>query len=150
MYNKLVSWLAILPGIVLILIVAGCSNTANQSTTIAASNTSPPPTVALNPVQQWADPITETYLQGLSENDMAEYAQYSTKEMKNAVTADILAASAKSIQAQYGQYQNLQFLSTETQSQYTIVHYKVNFTKGSLKVRMVFTSDHLIAGQWFE
>lgn len=150
MYKKLVSWLVILPGMILILIAAGCSNSTNQSTTVANPNTTAAPTVTLNPIQQWADPITETYIQGISENDMAKYAQYSTTEMKNAVSSDILAASAKSIQTQFGQYQNLQFLSTETQNQYTIVHYKVNYTKGSLKVKMVFTSDHLIAGQWFE
>ena len=139
MYKLIGSCLVILLGISLILAVGGCS----QGVTTPASTTP-------NPVQVYADPATMVTLQGLSENDLAKYTQYCDAAMKAAVTADILSNSSEQITAQYGPFQNIQFLSTENQNAYVIVHYKAKYSKGDLKIRMVFDADHLVAGQWFE
>lgn len=139
MYKLIGSWLVILLGISLILVMAGCSQ-----------GTSTPVSTTANPVESYADPATTMMLQGLSENDLAKYTQYCNADMKAAVSADVLSATSKPLAVQYGQFQSIQFLSTENQNTYVIVHYKAKFSKGDLKVRMVFDVNHLIAGQWFE
>jgi len=133
------SFLIVLLGIGLVLGLGGCA----QGTSTTVSTTA-------NPVQAYADPATTVTLQGLSENDLAKYTQYCDAAMKGAVTVDILSATSKQITSQYGQFQSIQFISTENSNGLIIVHYKAKYSKGDLKVRMVFDADHLVAGQWFE
>jgi hypothetical protein len=101
-------------------------------------------------VRDYADPATETTLEGLSENNLEKYIQYSNAEFKAAVTQQILDATAAQISSELGSYVSKEFLSTEEQEGYTIVHYKATFTKGDVGIRMVFDKDHKVAGQWFE
>ena len=139
MHKLIVFWLVILLGVGLILATGGCSQAGST-----------PLSTTPNPVQSYADPATIVMFQGLSENDLSKYLQYCNADMKAAVSSDVLSATSKPLTAQYGQFQSIQFLSTENQNAYVIVHYKAKFTKGDLKVRMVFDANHLIAGQWFE
>ncbi len=101
-------------------------------------------------VRDYADPATETTLEGLSENNLEKYIQYGNAEFKAAVTQQILDATAAQISSELGSYVSKEFLSTEEQEGYTIVHYKATFTKGDVGIRMVFDKDHKVAGQWFE
>jgi len=101
-------------------------------------------------VRAYADIATETCLQGLSENDLAKYTQYANDGFKAAVTQEVLDAGATQINSQLGAYQSMEFLRTEEQDGYVIVHYKVTYARGQVGIRMVFDEDHLIAGQWFE
>ncbi len=101
-------------------------------------------------VRAYADLATETTLQGLSENNLAKYIQYGNSEFKAAVTQEILDKTATQVNSQLGAYESKEFLKTEEQGGYTIVHYKAKYAKGEVGVRMVFDKDHLIAGQWFE
>jgi hypothetical protein len=101
-------------------------------------------------VRTYADPATDTTLQGLSENNLAKYTQYGNTEFKAAVTQKILDTTAVKINDQLGAYQSKEFLRTEEQGAYIIVHYKAKYAKGDVGIRMVFDKDHLIAGQWFE
>lgn len=101
-------------------------------------------------VRAYADPATETTLQGLSENDLVKYTQYGNAEFKAAVTQEILDATATQINNQLGAYQSKEFLKIEEQQGYIIVHYRAIYTKGEVGVRMVLDQDHLVAGQWFE
>jgi len=89
-------------------------------------------------------------LQGLSENNLAKYTQYGNAELKAAVTQEILDKATLQINSQLGAYESKEFLRTEEQGGYTIVHYKAKYTKGEVGIRMVFDKDHLVAGQWFE
>jgi hypothetical protein len=101
-------------------------------------------------VRAYADPATETTLQGLSENNLAKYTQYGNPEFKAAVTQEILDEAATKISGQLGAYESKEFLRIEEQGGYIIVHYKAKYEKGEVGVRMVFDQDHLVAGQWFE
>jgi len=101
-------------------------------------------------VRAYADPATEMALQGLSENNLAKYTQYGNSEFKAAVTQEILDKTATQISDQLGAYESKDFLSIDERDGYIIVHYKANYAKGEVGIRMVFDKDHLIAGQWFE
>ena len=89
-----------------------------------------------------------TCLEG--KNNLEKYIQYGNAEFKAAVTQQILDATAAQISSELGSYVSKEFLSTEEQEGYTIVHYKATFTKGDVGIRMVFDKDHKVAGQWFE
>ncbi|MFA5450573.1 MAG: DUF3887 domain-containing protein [Dehalococcoidales bacterium] len=114
------------------------------------SSTSPSSSLDESIVRAYADPATETTLQGLSENNLAKYIQHGNAQFKAAVTQQILDTTATQISGELGTYQSKEFLRTEEQEGYIIVHYKAKFTKGDVGIRMVFDKDHLVAGQWFE
>jgi hypothetical protein len=116
--------------------LAGCGGTM----------TTTPPT----PEPGYASDITEITLQGLSQADLEKYGRYGNAEFKAAVTQEILDATAGPLNTQYGAYTSKEYLYTEQQDEYTIVHYRVKYARGELGVRMVFDRDHLVAGQWFE
>ena len=101
-------------------------------------------------VRYYADPATETILEGLSENNLEKYIQYGNAEFKAAVTQQIFDATVAQISSELGTYVSKEFLRTEEQEGYIIVHYKATFTKGDVGIRMVFDKDHKVAGQWFE
>ena len=101
-------------------------------------------------VREYADIATETCLQGLSDHDLEKYTQYANEEFKAAVTQQILDTAATQINSKLGAYKFKEFLRTEEQQGYTIVHYKATYANGEQGVRMVFDKDHLVAGQWFE
>jgi len=101
-------------------------------------------------VRAYADPATETTLQGLSEDNLAKYAQYGNAAFKAALTQQVLDQTYEQVHSQLGAYVSKQYLSVEEQQGYYVVHYKATFEKGEVGVRMVFDADHLVAGQWFE
>jgi uncharacterized lipoprotein YehR (DUF1307 family) len=99
---------------------------------------------------EYASEATETTLQGLSENDLDKYIRYGNPEFKAAVTQEVLDAAAAQIEGQLGAYESIEFLYTEKQGVYTLVHYKAKYAKGEVGIKMVFDEDHMVAGQWFE
>ncbi|MFC1916926.1 DUF3887 domain-containing protein [Chloroflexota bacterium] len=117
---------------------------------VIACNSEPSTTPEQDAILAYADPATETTLQGLSENNLAKYTQYGNAEFKAAVTQEILDPVASQINSQLGAYESKEFLRTEEQQGYVIVHYKAKYAKGDVGVRMVFDNDHLVAGQFFE
>jgi hypothetical protein len=128
-----------LPVFVLTLLVGIIACESNQSSTLDE-----------NTVRAYADPATETTLQGLSENNLAKYTQYGNAVFKAALTQEALDTASAQINSQFGAYKSKEFLSVEEQEGYIVVHYKVKYEKGEVGVRMVFDNDHLVAGQWFE
>lgn len=117
---------------------------------VISCKSSPASSLDEGAVRAYADPATETTLQGLSEINLAKYIQYGNSEFKTAVTQEILDTTAAKINSQLGAYQSKEFLRIEEQEGYIIVHYKAKYTKGDVGIRMVFDKDHLVAGQWFE
>ena len=115
-----------------------------------ACTSSPSATSDESAIRAYADPATETTLQGLSENNLAKYTQNANSEFKTAVTQEILETAADQINSQLGSYESKEFLRTEEQDGYTLVHYKAKYAKGEVGIRMVFDKDQLVAGQWFE
>ena len=122
---------------------------AIASGTIACIS-SPSATLDESAIRAYADAATETTLQGLSENNLAKYTQNANSEFTVAVTQEILETTANQINNQLGNYESKEFLKTEEQDGYTIVHYKAKYAKGEVGIRMVFDEDQLVAGQWFE
>ncbi len=117
---------------------------------VIACKSSPSLTPDESAIRAYADPATETALQGLSENNLAKYTQYANSEFKAVVTQEILDETTPQINSQLGAYVSKEFLKTEEQDGYTIVHYKAKYSKGEVGIKMVFDKNHLIAGQWFE
>jgi hypothetical protein len=115
-----------------------------------ACKSSPTPAPDESAVRAYADPETETTLQGLSEANLEKYTQYGNAEFKAAVTPEVFNEAVAQVNSQLGAYQSKEFLSIDEQQGYTIVHYRAKFAKGEVGVRMVFDEDHLVAGQWFE
>jgi hypothetical protein len=101
-------------------------------------------------VRAYADDETVTTLQGLSEDNLAKYVQYGNAEFKAALTQAVLDKSSSQITSQFGTFESISFLSAGYQGGYIIVHYRATFSKGKAGIRMVFDTDHLVAGQWFE
>ena len=101
-------------------------------------------------IRAYADPATETTLQGLSENNLAKYTQNASSEFKAAVTQEILNEAANQMNSLLGNYLSKQFLRMEEQDGYVIVHYQAQYSEGEAGIRMVFDKDHLVTGQWFE
>ncbi len=112
------------------------------------SSSSPAPDESA--IRVYADPATETMLQGLSESNLAKYTQDANSEFKAAVTQEILDKTATQIGDQLGTYESKEFQRIEEQEGYIIVHYKAKYTKSEVGIKMVFDKDHLVAGQWFE
>jgi hypothetical protein len=111
---------------------------------------SSPSNIDESAVRAYADPATETTLQGLSENNLAKYTQYGNPEFKAAVTQEKLDETNAQINDQFGAYESKEFLRIEEQGGYILVHYKATYEKGKVGIRMVFDQDQLVAGQWFE
>jgi len=115
-----------------------------------ACKSSTSPTLDESTIRGYADPATETTLQGLNESNLAKYTQNANSEFKAAVTQEMLDKTASQIDSQLGDYVSKEFLRIEEQEGYIIVHYKAQYTEGEVGIKMVFDKDHLVAGQWFE
>jgi len=125
--------------------VTACSSippTSTSSTTTTTDETAS--------IRAYADPATQTTLEGLSENDLAKYTQFADAQFKAALTQEVFDKTSALLKNQLGDFVTIIFLSTEKQDTYTIVHYQAKYTKGEAGVRMVLNQDHLISGQWFE
>ena len=141
-----------------IILVTIISTTACSSNSTTPSSVSSPVTpTATNTtagddaaIRAWADPETESSLQGFSEGNLAKYTQDGSPELIAALTQAAFDASAAQLKTKFGTYISKEFLSTVQQDVYIIVHYKAKFSKNSVGVRMVFDKNHKIAGQWFE
>ncbi len=133
---------------VLLLALAGGAIACTGST--SPTQTPPTPTLDVSAIRAYADPATDTTLQGLSESNLAKYTQCSDAQFKAALTQDAFDKTVAQVNTQLGAYISKEFKSIEEQGGYTIVHYKVKYAKADVGVRMVFDSDHLVAGQWFE
>lgn len=116
----------------------------------AGCSSAPAPELNEADIRAYADPATDTTLQGLSDGDLGMYTEYGNDEFKKAVTQGLLDEVAGQIESQLGTYESKEFLSVEEAQGYIVVHYKATYTGGQVGVRMVFDADHLVAGQFFE
>jgi hypothetical protein len=133
--------------LLLIAAVISAASLAVACTTSPTDNLTEPDIAA---VRAYADPETETTLQGLSAGNMALYSKFFSEPMKAAVTPDLLEKTAAQLNSQLGTYISKEFRGIEQKSGYIIVHYRAKFSKGDTGIRMVFDKDRLVAGQWFE
>ena len=110
----------------------------------------PAATTPAEDTRSYADPAADALMQAISSNDMAKYVQYGNPQFKAAVTQAIFDQLATQMESQLGKFVSNEFLSTDKQDQYVIVHYRAKFEKGTLGLRMVFDQDKKVAGQFFE
>jgi membrane-bound lytic murein transglycosylase B len=149
-------------------VTAACSSGPAATTSSPAVSTSSPAVTTSSPavttsspattagqldeaaVRAFADEATQVTLEGLSEHDLAKFTSRADAAFKAALTETTFESGAATIEQQLGTFQKATYQSWEMSGGYIAVHYKVTYTKGTVGVRMVFDSDHLVAGQWFE
>ena len=148
--------------VVLVVAIAGCGASTGSGTpptrlTSSASSTSTTTTSALttatttsddSAIRAYADSATETALQGLNENNRAKYIQYGNPDFQAAVTQQVFDSVVAQINGKYGAYISKEFQSTDFQQGYTIVYYKTKYAKADITIKMVFDSNHQIAGHF--
>ncbi len=117
---------------------------------VIACQPNPPSPSDESSVRAFADPATDTTLQGLSESSLAKYTQYGNSQFKAAVTQEVLNQVAAQVSNQFGTYVSKEYLRLEELQGYIVVHYKAKYTKGNVGIKMSFDRDHLVAGQFFE
>ncbi len=122
--------------------ISACSSGQSPSTTAESAE--------IKAIRAYADPAAETMMRSFQDSSLAEYIQKGDAQFRAAVTQAVFDQVATSMRGQYSNFVSLEFLSTENQQGYLIVHYKAKFQKGQLGLRMVFDADHLVAGQFFE
>ncbi len=129
---------AYLPAVISLLFIAGACGGA------------PSPPLDESAIRAYADPATETTLEGLSEHDLDKYIQYGNDDFKEAVTQELFDQVALQISSQLGTYQSKEYLSVERVQGYIVVHYHAQYTDGDIGVRMVFDQGQRVAGHFFE
>jgi hypothetical protein len=123
---------------IVIIGVIGCQSGTTKSTTFSEST-----------IRAWADPETETTLQGMFEGNLAKYIQYAAPDIKAAATQEGLDEAVKKNNDYFGTYISVEFVSIGPpgeafSSEQTIVDYKVTFSKGARGVEVIFNKDHQI------
>ncbi len=145
------AYFAVLLMAVFLLILTGTSACSSKTSSTTPATTSPSQSgLDIQAIRAYADPATETTLQGLSENNLSKYTQYANNEFKAALNQDQFNKVASQINSQYGAYVSKEFLRAEEYQGYIVVHDKARYTKGESGVRMVFDKNNQVAGQWFE
>ena len=81
----------------------------------ACSTSTNPEITAL---RAYADPATQTTLQGLSEDNLAKYTQNGNTQFKAAVTQDLLDKVSAQINSQLGTFVSATFSGTEKQDRH--------------------------------
>lgn len=96
--------------------------------------------VDLNQVRGYADPITEQILVALNEDYYARYSEDFDQKMKNAMPEAVFNETNAMITSKIGDYVSKEFWKTESKGNYTIVHYKAEFTDEptDVTIRVVF------------
>lgn len=101
-------------------------------------------------IRKWADSATEAYFEGLDANNFDKYTRYANDEFKAAITKETLETLSAQLKTQVGAYQSIEYKSFAEQEGYIHILYTVKFEKSEVSARMVFDTDHKIAGQWFD
>ena len=140
----------VLMPVLLLALTGGIIGCSNQPSTTTPSVTPTSTTPSESDVRAYADSETEETLKGLSDKNLAEYTKYGNTGFKDAVTQDAVDTISDQITNAYGTFESIEFLSVEEAQGYIVVHYRATYSKGQIGVRMVFDSDHLVAGQFFE
>jgi hypothetical protein len=105
------------------------------------------------PEPDYANQMTESALQSMSDGDYAEYiANFSPDARSSLAEADFDEAT-QLIKSLIGDYIDKEFWKTEKEDEYTVVYYKANFTEepADVIITAYFTEidgEMYIAGFW--
>jgi uncharacterized protein YozE (UPF0346 family) len=152
-------------GLAVILLAAACAPATTPSptalstsapTTVAPTieGSSPTPTPAgptADRVQAYANPITESMLAALNNNDYAAFSKDLGQTAKNTITSSVFSQLYDQINATIGSYESVLFFGFAVQEPNTTVSYIAHYTNepAGVSVTVVFqtvNSTHLVAG----
>lgn len=89
-------------------------------------------------------------MEGLSEGDYNKYVANADAVFKASLTESAFQTVADAVKNQIGTFESAVYQSWQMSQGYIVVHYKATYTGGTVGIRLVFDSDHLVAGQFFE
>ncbi|KAF5418117.1 MAG: hypothetical protein C5S49_02070 [Candidatus Methanogaster sp.] len=91
-------------------------------------------------VRGYADPITEKILLAMNDDYYTRYSEDFDQTMKNAMPEAVFNDTNAMITSKIGDYVSKEFWKTERKDNYTIVHYKAEFTDepADVTIRVVF------------
>lgn len=81
------------------------------------------------PEPEYAGAILENILQAMNEDDYAKYSEHFTEAMKSAEPEAIFRENTTVMKMEIGDYVGKEFWKVEKQYPFTIVYYRVKFTK---------------------
>jgi hypothetical protein len=126
--------------LIAVVLLAGCLN-QNQ--------------VDIEQVRAYADPITETILVAMNEDDYTKYSEHFDATMKNELPEPVFHENNALIQSKIGAYVSKEYWKVESKNQYTIVYYKATFTQepDDVIVKVVFQEiegETKVSGLWLD
>lgn len=106
-------------------------------------------------VRGYADPIAEKILLAMNEDYYSRYSEDFDQTMKNAMPEAVFNETNAMITSKIGDYISKEFWKTESKDNYTIVHYKAEFTDEptDVTIRIVFqeiNGEMKVSGLWFD
>ena len=106
-------------------------------------------------VRGYADLVTEQILVAMNGSDYASYSEDFDQTMKNAMPEAVFNETNAMITSKIGDYVSKEFWKVESKDQYTIVHYKAEFTDEptDVAIRIVFqeiNGEMKVSGLWFD
>jgi hypothetical protein len=144
-------------GLTVILLAAACAPAATPAPTTIGPTTegsSPTPTPAgptAASVQAYANPITESMLAALNNNDYAGFSKDLDQSAKNAITSSAFSQLYDQIKSTIGNYESVLFFSFAVQEPNTTVNYIAHYTNepAGVSVMVAFQkvdSTHEVSG----
>jgi hypothetical protein len=111
--------------------------------------------VDVGQVRDYADPITESILLAVNEDDYAKYSQHFDEVMKSAVPETVFQQQNSLIKTKIGDYISKEFWKIESKNEFTIVYYEAKFTQEpkNVIVKVVFqeiAGEMCVSGLWFD
>ena len=111
--------------------------------------------VDVEPVRNYADPITANILLAMNEDNYAKYSEHFDQTMKNAIPEAVFNETNAVIKSKIGNYVSKECGKSERKDQYTIVYYKARFTEepNDVIVKVVFQEiegEMKVSGLWLD
>lgn len=106
-------------------------------------------------VRAYADPIVESILTAMNEDNYKKYGEFFDKQMRTAISEPVFYAANPVIKGRIGQYVSKEFVSAEAQEQYTVVMYKAHFSQepDGVSVKCVLSEGNgkrYVSGLWLD
>ena len=124
----------------LITVLAGCSNAKAVTGSLR------------DEILAYADPATDSILQGMNDHDYATFSKDFDDTMKNAINETQFQSMEQTIIGKVGKYVSRKLDSVVDQDKYYQVMYNAKFEQDDpVLVRVVFTKDtHQVSGLFFD
>ncbi|MFP4364600.1 MAG: DUF3887 domain-containing protein [Spirochaetia bacterium] len=102
----------------------------------------------------YMDPITNTVLEGFTENDYNKYTKFFDEQMKNAMPESVFKQTRDLIISKIGNHESHELWDILREDQYIIMLYSGKFEKeDDVTIKIVFQeylNSPLVSGLWFD